>query len=342
MKTLKVFLITIVVLIGLVGCSQAPTQVPESNTSTNTQSVAEPSPQATSGGLIGVIPKSTLYDYWKMIRLGAEKAAGENGYEIRYQGTATDTDTEGQIKIVEDFVTAGVKAIVISPVNPDALAVALEAIPDTIPVIVMDGRLNSTIQKTTVSTNNYDAASIAADKMAGLIGSEGGLVAVVSEVPGSVQGTDRENGFIDKIKTYPNFEVLEIFYSEGDRTKAANITQDILTEHPDIKGIFATNEGAAVGVSLTIRNEDRKDVVVIGYDSSMDLIQAIYDEVLDGTIAQDPFNIGYTSTIAALDALNGKALPDKTDVPIVYVDLNNVHDPDVIHVLDPLQTLNLK
>lgn len=323
MKKLILFvMVTVMISVTVIGCTGS----------------SEPE----EGGVIGVIPKSTLYDYWKMVRLGAEAAAEENGYTVRYQGTATDTDTEGQIKIVEDFVSAGVKAIVISPVNPDSLAAALEKVPSDIPVIVMDGRLNSTVQKTTVSTNNYTAASLAAEKMAELIGDEGGLVAVVSEVPGSVQGVDRENGFIDKIKTYDNFEVLEVFYSEGDRTKAANITQDILTEHPDIKGIFATNEGAAVGVSLTIRSEDRKDVVVIGYDSSMDLIQAIYDGVLDGTIAQDPFNIGYLSTIAALESLDGESLPEKTDVPVVFVDNSNIHDPDVIHVLDPLGTLDLK
>ncbi len=292
--------------------------------------------------VIGVIPKSTLYDYWKMVRLGCEDAAAKEGYTIRYQGTATDTDIEGQIKIVEDFVTAGVDAIVISPVNPDSLAPILEEVSQSIPVIVMDGALNSECQKTTVSTDNVAAAAMGAQAMAEKIGAEGGLVAVVSEVPGSVQGEQRERGFIEEIKKNDKYELLEVFYSEGDRTKAANITQDILTEHPDIKGIFATNEGASVGVSLTIRDEQRSDICVIGYDSSIDLIEAIYDGVLTGTVAQDPHNVGYLSVEAALKVLKGEPVEENTAVPAVYVDAENVHDADVIKVLDPLGTLNLK
>lgn len=291
--------------------------------------------------VIGVIPKSTMYDYWKMVRLGCEDAAAEEGYTIRYQGTGTDTDIEGQIKIVEDFVTAGVDAIVISPVNSDSLAPVLEEAAKTIPIIIMDGELNSDCQETTVSTDNVSAAAMGARAMVEAIGPDGGLIAVVSEVPGSVQGEQRERGFIEEIQKNEGFELLEVFYSEGDRTKAANITQDILTEHPEIQGIFATNEGASVGVSLTIRDEQRQDVCVIGYDSSMDLIQSIYDGVLTGTVAQDPHNVGYLSVQAALKVLKGESVEATTFVPAVYVDANNVHDADIIKVLDPLGTLGL-
>lgn len=229
----------------------------------------------------------------------------------------------------------------ISPVNSDSLAPVLEEAAKTIPIIIMDGELNSDCQETTVSTDNVSAAAMGARAMVEAIGPDGGLIAVVSEVPGSVQGEQRERGFIEEIQKNEGFELLEVFYSEGDRTKAANIAQDILTEHPEIQGIFATNEGASVGVSLTIRDEQRQDVCVIGYDSSMDLIQSIYDGVLTGTVAQDPHNVGYLSVQAALKVLKGESVEATTFVPAVYVDANNVHDADIIKVLDPLGTLGL-
>ena len=179
-----------------VGCSSGEVSSTLSSTPSSVQA------ETTDDGekVIGVIPKSTMYDYWKMVRLGCEDAAAEEGYTIRYQGTGTDTDIEGQIKIVEDFVTAGVDAIVISPVNPDSLAPVLEEAAKTIPVIIMDGELNSDCQKTTVSTDNVSAAAMGAQEMVEAIGPEGGLIAVVSEVPGSVQGEQRERGFIEEIQ----------------------------------------------------------------------------------------------------------------------------------------------
>lgn len=128
-KATSVCLATLMAAFALAGCSGGEVS--------STPSYAPSSVRAETVDdgekVIGVIPKSTMYDYWKMVRLGCEDAAAEEGYTIRYQGTGTDTDIEGQIKIVEDFVTAGVDAIVISPVNSDSLAPVLEEAAKTIP-----------------------------------------------------------------------------------------------------------------------------------------------------------------------------------------------------------------
>lgn len=337
-KRLSLGLAAMLLLSILVGCSGSGASGAASS------AVSQPDGQENSSGgmVIGVIPKSTMYDYWKMVRLGCEDAAASAGYTIRYQGTGTNTDVEGQIKIVEDFVTAGVDAIVISPVNADSLAPILEEASKTIPIIIMDGALNSDCQQTTVSTDNVASGAMGAREMVKQIGEEGGLVAVVSDNPGSTQLEQRERGFIEELALHEGYELLEVFYCEGDRSKAVNIVQDIFIEHPEIKGIFATNEGASAGVSLAIRDEARSDICVIGFDSSIDLVEAIYDNVLDGTVAQDPYNVGWLSIEAALKVLNGESVETSTSVPAVYVDGTNIHDPDIIKVLDPLGTLGLE
>jgi ribose transport system substrate-binding protein len=290
-----------------------------------------------SGGIIGVIPKSTLYDYWKSVRVGAEQAAKEAGYEIVFQGTAKDTDVEGQVKIIEDFITQGVKAIVISPTNADALVPALEkADAAGITIIIIDGDLNSDIPHSFVSTDNVAASAMAADKMNELI-SGSGKVAVVSEVAGSIQGAAREKGFIDQINSFGGYTLLNTFYSEGDRNLAFNITQDIFTSNPDIKGIFATNEGASIGVSLGVDASGKKDdIAVIGYDSSEDLLKAIRDGVIEGTIAQDPTAIGYIGVTNAIKVINGEKVEKDVAVSAVYVDNNNIDNEDIQKILYPL------
>ncbi|ROR96223.1 monosaccharide ABC transporter substrate-binding protein (CUT2 family) [Salana multivorans] len=290
------------------------------------------------GGVIGVIPKSTLYDYWTSVQIGAENAAKENGYTIAFQGTATDTDSEGQVKIVEDFITRGVEAIVISPVDPDALVPALErADAAGIPVVIIDGQLNSDVPRSTVSTDNVAAGALAAQNMAELIG-EPGEVAVVNEVAGSVQGMAREEGFTSQIEK-DGYSLLNTFFSEGDRNKALNITQDIFSSHPGIKGIFATNEGTTVGVSLGVSGADKAgEVVVVGFDSSDDILQAIRDGVVSGTVTQDPAGIGFAGVTNAIKAIRGESVDAVVDVPAAFVDATNIDDKDVQQVLKPART----
>ncbi len=289
-----------------------------------------PAIAAGENGVIGVMPKSTLYDYWKYVRLGAENAAGEFGYTVDWQGTATDTDVEGQVRIIEDWITKGVKAIVMSPVNPDALVPVLErAHVNGIPVIIIDGRLNADFPYATISTDDYLAGRKAAMEMAQLIGSAKGKIAVVCEVPGSVQGGDRSAGFIDGIREVQGLDLMNTMYSEGDRNRAFNIVQDILTSNHDIRGIFSTNEGASVGVLLAIDASRVDDVVVIGFDTSSEQIEGIRDGIISGTIAQNPMNIGYTGVLSAVKVLNGEQVDKHVAVETIFISTENVDSDEV-------------
>ena len=210
----KIFALLVAALfVFLTACASSQTSNPPSVTSDNsTAAPADSAPEAPQGGVIGVIPKSTLYNYWKYVEMGAQKAAAEYGYSIVYQGTATDTDVEGQVKIIEDFVTQGVKAIVISPVDESALVPALQAAHDKgIVIIIIDGSLNADFPYATISTDDYSAGEQAAEEMLKLIGDQSGKIAVVSYVAGSVQGSNRCNGFIDKIKNNEKLELLNTY-----------------------------------------------------------------------------------------------------------------------------------
>jgi ribose transport system substrate-binding protein len=333
MKKLGITLLMIMVIgMVLAACGSNNNNTPDASSEGSKNAGNEQ-----SGGIIGVIPKSTLYDYWKSVRVGAEKAAEEEGYKIVFQGTAKDTDVEGQVKIIEDFITQGVKAIVISPTNADALVPALEkADAAGITIIIIDGDLNSDVPHSFISTDNVAASAMAADKMNELIGGSG-KVAVVSEVAGSIQGAAREKGFIDQINSFGGYSLLNTFYSEGDRNLAFNITQDIFTSNPDIKGIFATNEGTSIGVSLGVDASGKKDdLAVIGYDSSEDLLKAIREGIIDGTISQDPSAIGYTGVENAIKVIKGEEVEKKVAVSAVYVDINNIDNDDIQKILYPL------
>ncbi len=290
--------------------------------------------------VIGVIPKSTLFDFYKMVRQGAEDAAAEHGYTINYQGTNSSTDTAAQQNIVEDMDMAGMDALVISAIDAKAIGDAIGAL--KVPVVTFDDEMDPSVCYTTVSVNHERAAAAGAAYIAQKL-PDGGKVAVVSSEAGADVIQQRDRGFSEELAKHEQFELVGIYHTEGDREKATNIMQDLLSEHPDLVAVFCCNEGSSGGVSKVLKDEGRTDILAVGYDSSEELINNIYDGSLDALISQNPYGLGYNSVTAAIEAIEGKTdFPDVTESPYWLIDQENIHDPEVIQILDPLGTLNLQ
>ena len=134
----------------------AKTEAEKTEAGTEEKKEEQPASEATK--VIGVIPKSTLFDFYKMVRQGAEDAAAEHGYTINYQGTNSSTDTATQQNIVEDMMMSGIDALVISSIDAKAINDTMASL--DIPVITFDDEMNPSVCLTTVSVNHEAAAAV--------------------------------------------------------------------------------------------------------------------------------------------------------------------------------------
>ena len=143
--------------------------------------------------------------------------------------------------------------------------------------------------------------------MAELIGGKG-EVAIVGHSQINSTGVERRDGFVDKIEAdYPDIEIVDIQYGDGDHLKSADIAKTLIAAHPDLKGIYGTNEGSAIGVVNAV-NElglEKGKITIVGFDSGAAQINAIKDGTMAGAITQDPIGIGKQVVQAAYDAANG-------------------------------------
>jgi ribose transport system substrate-binding protein len=164
--------------------------------------------------------------------------------------------------------------------------------------------------------------------MAELIGGEG-EIAIVSFDQTSQTGIERRDGFVAQIKAkYPKIAIVDIEYGGGDHLQSAEITKAILQAHPNLKGIFGTNEGAAIGVAIG-KKEAKSNIVVVGYDSGADQIAAIKDGTIAGSITQNPVGIGYETVKAAVAAIKGEKVPAHIDTGFYWYDKTNLDDPKI-------------
>lgn len=283
---------------------------------------------------IPLVSKGFQHQFWQAVKAGADQAAEEFGVEITFEGPDSEAQVDRQIDILAAALAKKPAAIGFAALDSQAAIPLLrQAQEQGIPIIAFDSGVDSDIPMSTATTDNALAAGMAAEKMAELIGGSG-KVAIVAHDQTSRTGIDRRDGFLNVMKEkYPDIEVVTVQYGKGDQLLSTEITKSILTANPDLKGIFGTNEGSAIGVVNGIRESGTTGLTVIGYDSGSAQKAAIRDGLMAGAITQNPVGIGYETVKAAVMAAKGESVPLLIDTGFYYYDKSNIDSPEVAAVL---------
>jgi ABC-type sugar transport system substrate-binding protein len=117
---------------------------------------------------IAIIPKGTTHEFWKSVHAGAARAANELGNVALYwKGPLNENDRDGQIDVVQDFVTKKVSGICLAPLDSQALVASVkEAKQQGIPTVIFDSGLNDPDAYVSyVATDNYHGGVLAAQRL---------------------------------------------------------------------------------------------------------------------------------------------------------------------------------
>lgn len=295
---------------------------------------ALPSAFAAEQMYIPIVSKGFQHQFWQAVKAGADQAAKEFNVRITFEGPDSEAMVDRQIDMLSAALANKPAAIGFAALDSQAAIPLLRQAKEAgIPVVAFDSGVDSDIPVTTAATDNLAAAALAADKMAELIGNKG-QVAVVAHDQTSRTGIDRRDGFLNRMKeAHPDIEVVTVQYGQGDQLKSTEVAKAILTANPDLKGIFGTNEGSAIGVVNAVNEMNAKNLVVIGFDSGKAQTDAIRSGIEAGAITQNPVGIGYETVKAAVEATQGKQLPKVIDTGFYYYDKSNIDDPKIDAVL---------
>ena len=280
---------------------------------------------------IPLVSKGFQHQFWQAVRQGAEQAAAEFGVQINFIGPETEAMVDRQMDMLQTELGKNPKALGFAALDSRAAIPLLrQAALKGIPVIAFDSGVESDIPVTTVSTNNVDAAALAADKMAEAIGGSG-KVAVIVHDQTSRTGIERRDGFLERMRTrYPNIQVLEVQYGGGDHLRSADIAKAVINANPDLRGYYGANEGSAIGVVNAVTELGIAGrITVIGFDSGKLQLDAIRSGLMYGAVQQNPVGMGYRTVEAAIKAINGETLPDHIDSGFVWADRSNLDTPEV-------------
>ncbi|MFT4219661.1 MAG: ABC transporter substrate-binding protein [Microbacterium sp.] len=285
---------------------------------------------------IALVSKGFQHQFWQAVKKGAEEKAAELGVEITFEGPAAETEVDAQLQMLQTAIDKGPDAIGYAALDPEACIPLYEQAEEKkIPIAQFDAPCDSDYGANLSATDSLKAGALAAQHMAELIG-DSGKIAIVGHSQINSTGVERRDGFVNEMKdNHPNIEIVDIQYGDGDHLKSADIAKAMLAAHPDLKGIYGTNEGSAIGVVNAVKElglEPGK-VTIVGFDSGAAQVNAIKDGTMAGAITQDPIGIGKSVVESAYKLAKGETVEEFIDTGSYWYDKTNIDDPEIAAVL---------
>ena len=286
--------------------------------------------------VVGVVPKGANHIFWQTVHAGAIKAAREFHFEVEWNAPTLEVDSSRQIEIVESMINRRVAGIVLAPVDRQALVGVVErAAREGIPVAIFDSAIDTSRIVSYVATDNTEGGRMAARRLGEVLGGKG-KVGVIGFMPGSASTMEREDGFQSEIHAhFPAIEIVGMQFGMADRAKAMAETENILTAHPDLAGLFADNESSSSGAVQALKSRRAAGVKLVAFDASDQLIADLRDGAIDSLVVQNPFRMGYESTRAIGVKLAGQTPPAKIDSGATLVKREDLENPEIKALLHP-------
>ena len=289
-----------------------------------------------SNAVVGVVPKGANHIFWQTVHAGAIKASQEFGLEVEWNAPALEIDSSRQIEIVESMVNRRLAGIAVAPVDRQALVSVVErAAQAGIPVVIFDSGIDTAKRISYVATNNLEGGRMAARRLGQVLGGKG-KVGIIGFMPGSGATMEREEGFQDEMKKlYPGVELLGVQYGMADRAKAMAATENVLTAHPDLAGLFADNESSSSGAVQALKSRNARQVTMVAFDASEQLVADLRGGAIDSIVVQNPFRMGYESVRMIGLKLRGETPPAHIDSGVALIVREDLAKADVQALLFP-------
>jgi ribose transport system substrate-binding protein len=293
---------------------------------------------------IPVIVKDITSFYWQTVITGARKAGQDLDVKIVDLGAQSESDVSGQISILEIAVASNPAAIVIAPAEFAALGRSIDEAAKKIKIIGVDSAADTAALTSMLATDNVQAGRIAADILAERIqktyADAEGDVALITSSPGVAAHDQRAKGFKEQIAAkYGALDIVVERVADGQATTARNIMAEIITAHPELRGVFASNlvmaQGAAEAVAESKTNKTGDRINLVGFDWDDQLVKFLQDGTIAALVVQDPYRMGYEGVRIALAASKGERVPAHIDTGASLITKANMNSARSQELLNP-------
>jgi ribose transport system substrate-binding protein len=278
---------------------------------------------------VAVIPKGNADIFWQTVHAGAVKAAQESNIEIVWEGPPNETDISTELQILETMMNRHVDAIALAPSDREALSNTVNrAAADGLPVVIYDSAIATDKYVSFVATDNFAAGHLAGERMGEILHGKGTIV-MVKTTPGGASTTAREEGFRKAIsEKYSGIHISDERFGKAVVATSMDVTENMLTAHPDVDGIFCSNESGTTGAMQALKSRG-SNIKLVGFDWSPTTLAGLAAGQIDSLVIQDPFRMGYEAVLACVKAIKKEPVEKQINLAPRLITQKTLNDPDV-------------
>jgi simple sugar transport system substrate-binding protein len=313
-KRIGWLVISTLLLLSMVLAGCAPAATPQATEQAEAPAAEAP---AAASGEIAVVVKITGIPWFNRLEEGVKRAQSELGVNA-YQTGPAEADPAQQVKVIEDLIAKGVKAIAVVPNDAKALEpVFQKAKEQGIIIITHESPDQVGADYDLELIDNIKFGQHAWDKMVEFMGDSGEYVVFVGGLTVPLHNLWADEGIKYAQEKYPNLkQVTERLPVGEDQELARQKTLELLKAYPDLKGIVGFGSLGPPGAAQAIKELGLEDKVFAGGTVLPGHASPYFaDESLKWGILWDPADAGYGMVWVANYLLTGGKITDGMEIP---------------------------
>jgi inositol transport system substrate-binding protein len=328
-KSLVLMMISLILVLS--GCASGSnnenSSATDSNSNTNSEAASSGANEVADKTFrIGVTHYGLKNEFTVLISDAQKEKAKELGVEIEVFDGNYDVNT--QINQFENMIAKKYDAIIFSPVDVDAMAVAVDkAVAAGIPVFGVNTKVNSDKLISYIGSNDVTAGEFEMNYIAEKLGGKGNIVIMEGPIGSSAQ-VQRKEGIHNVLKNFPDIKVLEEKTANWSRSEGLTLMENWLQAHSGkINAVVGQNDEMALGAIQALEGKgltNRDEIPVVGVDAISDALQAVKDGRQNATVFQDAKGQGAQSVEIAVKYLKGENVDKEYMIPFQLVTPDNL------------------
>ncbi|MGE8203373.1 sugar-binding protein [Heyndrickxia sp. NPDC080065] len=271
-----------------------------------------------------LIPEELDNDYWRLVEKGARDAAEENHILLEYVGPK-QSNIDEHLRKLNIAAASKVDGVLTQGYNDKQFTPVINYLANKgVPVITVDTDAPSSHRRAYIGTDNYYSGFLAGKA---LIDDTIGVVNVAI-ITGSFKAEHqklRVKGFKDAIAKEKRINIVAIEESNITRIRAAEKAYKILSEHPETNAFYGTSALDGIGIAQSVFRLRRQDsTYIMAFDTIAETLEYIRRGVIDATVVQKPYEMGFNAVEMMIKIQEGKPVPK-----INYTETRIMHKNDL-------------
>jgi len=274
--------------------------------------------------VVGLITKTETNPFFVKMKEGADEAAKAKGAKLMSAAGKFDGDNAGQVTAIENMVTAGAKAILITPSDTKAIVPAIKKARDAgVLVIALDTPTDpQSATDALFATDNFKAGVLIGQYAKAAMAGKPAKIATLDLAPGITVGQLRHDGFLKGFGIKEGDKSIVCSQdTQGDQAKGQTAMENCLQKAPDINVVYTINEPAAAGAYQALKSQGKeKGVLIVSVDGGCTGVKNVKAGIIGATSQQYPLKMAALGVEAGVNyAKIGKKVSGYTDTGVTLI-----------------------